>query len=221
MVKFIALAATLLAGSASAFTAPSNGRANMALSAEKSQSLPFMNRPALLDGSMAGDVGFDPLGLSNIDEVGIDLYWLREAEVKHARVAMMAVAGFLQVEIFGPAPGCEMATAKCQTDAFWQIWGAHPQYIAFALIMIGIIEMISGIAATQGRSTGCRGPGEFGLDPLGFSKGDAEGFKKLQAQEIANGRLAMWAAAGEIMQGCTTHKGAIENLMQSLSDNSF
>ena len=51
---------------------------------------------------MAGDVGFDPLGLSSIDEVGIDLYWLREAEVKHARVAMLAVAGVLQVEIFGP-----------------------------------------------------------------------------------------------------------------------
>jgi len=87
--------------------------------------------------------------------------------------------------------------------------------------MIGITEMISGIAATQGRSTGLRGPGEFGLDPLGYSKGDPEGFKRLQAQEIANGRLAMWAAAGEIVQGCTTHKGAIENLMQSLSDNSF
>ena len=55
---------------------------------------------------MAGDVGFDPLGLSTIDDVGIDLYWLREAELKHARVAMIAVVGFLQVEIFGPAPGC-------------------------------------------------------------------------------------------------------------------
>ena len=61
---------------------------------------------------MAGDVGFDPLGLSNIDEVGIDLYWLREAELKHCRLCMLAVVGFLQVEIFGPAPGCEMATAK-------------------------------------------------------------------------------------------------------------
>jgi len=220
MVKYVALAATLLA-SASAFAPATNGRATTSIAAEKSASLPFMNRPALLDGSMAGDVGFDPLGLSNIEDVGIDLYWLREAEVKHARVAMLAVAGFLQVEIFGPAPGCEMATDKCQTDAFWQLWGAHPQYIAFALIMIGITEMISGIAATQGRSTGLRGPGEFGLDPLGYSKGDPEGFKRLQAQEIANGRLAMWAAAGEIVQGCTTHKGAIENLMQSLSDNSF
>lgn len=221
-MKLSTVTAALLAGSASAF-APSvnNGRVNTAMSAEKSQALPFMNRPPLLDGSMAGDVGFDPLGLSNIDDVGIDLYWLREAEVKHARVAMLAVVGILQVEIFGPAPGCEMATDKCQMDAFWQIWGAHPQYIAFGLIMIMIIEMISGIAATQGRQNGDRAPGDFGLDPLGFAKGDADAFARLQAQEIANGRLAMWAAAGELMQGCSTHKGAIENLMQSLADNSF
>jgi len=170
---------------------------------------------------MAGDVGFDPLGLSNIDDVGIDLYWLREAEVKHARVAMFAVLGIVQVEIFGPAPGCEMATDKCQMDAFWQIWGAHPQYIAFALIMIMITEMISGIAATQGRQSGERAPGDFGLDPLGFSKGDPAAFARLQAQEIANGRLAMWAAAGLLVQGFSTHNGGIENLMQSLSDNAF
>lgn len=217
----IATIAALLAGSASAFSPSSNGRVSTAMNAEKSASLPFMNRPALLDGSMAGDVGFDPLGLSNIDDVGIDLYWLREAEVKHARVAMLAVVGILQVEIFGPAPGCEMATDKCQMDAFWQIWGAHPQYIAFALIMITITEMISGIAATQGRESGERAPGDFGLDPLGFGKGDPEKFARLQGQEIANGRLAMWAAAGEIMQGCSTHQGAIENLMTSLKDNSF
>lgn len=220
MMKIAAIAA-LLAGSASAFSPSSNGRVSTAMNAEKSASLPFMNRPALLDGSMAGDVGFDPLGLSNIDDVGIDLYWLREAEVKHARVAMLAVVGILQVEIFGPAPGCEMATDKCQMDAFWQIWGAHPQYIAFALIMITITEMISGIAATQGRESGERAPGDFGLDPLGFGKGDPEKFARLQGQEIANGRLAMWAAAGEIMQGCSTHQGAIENLMTSLKDNSF
>jgi light-harvesting complex I chlorophyll a/b binding protein 1 len=219
MMKIAAFVA-LLAGSASAF-APSatNGRVSTAVAAEKSAALPFMNRPALLDGSMAGDVGFDPLGLSNIDDVGIDLYWLREAEVKHCRVAMLAVVGIVQVEIFGPAPGCEMATDKCQMDAFWQIWGAHPQYIAFALIMISILEMISGIATTQGRESGDRAPGDFGLDPLGYAKGD--GFARIQAQEIANGRLAMFAAAGELVQGCTTHQGALENLMTSLKDNAF
>ena len=170
---------------------------------------------------MAGDVGFDPLGLSEIDEVGIDLYWMREAELKHSRVAMLAVAGILQVEIFGPAPGCEAATAKCQMDAFWQLWNSHPQYVAFGFIMITIIEMISGIAATTGRETGERAPGDFGLDPLGFGKGDPAKFERLKAQEVANGRLAMLAAAGLLMQGCTTHQGGIENLMQSLSDNAF
>jgi len=221
-VKITASVAALLVASASAFAPQAQkGRSSFALTAEKSKSLPFMNRPLLLDGSMAGDVGFDPLGLSNIDEVGIDLYWLREAELKHCRVAMIAVAGILQVEIFGPAPGCEMATDKCQMDAFWQIWNAHPQYIAFGLIMIGLIEMFSGIATTTGRESGERAPGDFGLDPLGFGKGDPDKFARLQAQEVANGRLAMWAAAGLIVQGCTTHHGGIENLIQALEDNSF
>jgi light-harvesting complex I chlorophyll a/b binding protein 1 len=222
MMKFAALSAALLAGSASAFApAARNGRVALSLNAEKSASLPWMNRPPLLDGSMAGDVGFDPLGLSNIDDVGIDLYWMREAEIKHGRVAMLAVAGILQVEIFGPAPGCEAATAKCQMDAFWQIWNSHPQYIAFGFIMISIAEMISGIATTTGREAGVREPGDFGLDPLRYGNGDKAKFDRLKAQEVANGRLAMWAAAGLIVQGCTTHQGGIDNLLQSLSDNSF
>jgi len=197
------------------------GRNSIALQAERSQALPFLNRPALLDGSMAGDVGFDPLGLSGIDDVGVDLYWLREAEIKHCRVAMLAVAGILQVEIFGPAPGCEAATAKCQMDSFWQLWNSHPQYIAAGLIGITIIEMVSGIATTSGRETGVREPGDFGLDPLEFGKGDPARFQRLKAQEVANGRLAMWAAAGLLGQGCTTHEGGIENFMNALSDNAF
>jgi len=220
-MKLAALSVAALAGSASAFAPQRAGRSSVALNAEKSKSLPFMNRPPLLDGSMAGDVGFDPLGLSNIDDVGLDLYWMREAELKHCRLAMLAVVGILQVEIFGPAPGCEMATAKCQMDSFWQLWNAHPQYIAFGLIMIMLIESFSGIATTTGRESGERAPGDFGLDPLGFKKGDPAAYARLEAQEVANGRLAMWAAAGLLMQGCTTHQGGIENLMQALKDNAF
>jgi len=179
-----------------------------------------MNRQPLLDGSMAGDVGFDPLGLSNIDDVGIDLYWLREAELKHCRLAMMAVAGFLQVEIFGPAPGNEMCDNPNQIAAFWQFWNAHPQYIGFGFIMVGFIEMFTGIATTTGRESGMREPGEFGLDPLQFKK-NPEGYKKLQLHEVKNGRLAMFAAAGEIMQGWTTDDGALGNLYHAIQDNSF
>ena len=54
---------------------------------------------------MAGDEGFDPLGLSNINDLGIDLYWLREAELKHARVAMLAFVGLIMQEVGFVAPG--------------------------------------------------------------------------------------------------------------------
>jgi len=37
-----------------------------------------------LDGSMVGDVGFDPLGISNTVN---DMKWLRAAELKNGRVA--------------------------------------------------------------------------------------------------------------------------------------
>ena len=47
----------------------------------KSKSLPFAECPAALDGSMAGDVGFDPLCFS-ADESKLFNY--REAEIKHA-----------------------------------------------------------------------------------------------------------------------------------------
>ncbi|KAL3918952.1 MAG: hypothetical protein SGILL_003998, partial [Bacillariaceae sp.] len=48
---------------------------------DMSQSLPFMERPSALDGSLAGDVGFDPLGFAK-DTSALMNY--REAEIKHA-----------------------------------------------------------------------------------------------------------------------------------------
>jgi hypothetical protein len=49
MVKIAALACALLVGSASAFAPVSQGSSrNVALNAEKSKALPFMNRPALV-----------------------------------------------------------------------------------------------------------------------------------------------------------------------------
>lgn len=48
-------------------------------SMKTSPSVPFLDRPDKLDGSMPGDVGFDPLGFSN----KFDLKFLREAELKH------------------------------------------------------------------------------------------------------------------------------------------
>ena len=68
-----------------------------AAAATMSQSLPFLPRPAALTGALAGDVGFDPLGFAKSEA---DLMNYREAEVKHARLAMLAAAGWPLSEVF-------------------------------------------------------------------------------------------------------------------------
>lgn len=76
--------------------------------------------PSYLDGSLPGDVGFDPLALVMLAPVGTSsasgpfrnaerktqllmlssyeqkrkVAWMREAEIKHSRLAMMAAAGW-------------------------------------------------------------------------------------------------------------------------------
>lgn len=49
---------------ASAFVAQS-AKGSSALAGVRSKSVPFLEQPAALDGTLAGDVGFDPLGLSS------------------------------------------------------------------------------------------------------------------------------------------------------------
>lgn len=44
--------------------APKMQRSSMSSLAAKSKSVPFLEQPAALDGSMAGDVGFDPFGFT-------------------------------------------------------------------------------------------------------------------------------------------------------------
>ena len=71
---------------------------------ERSAAIPFLKKPPALDGSMAGDVGFDPLGISStIIELGGDLKYVREAELMHGRMSMLATVGFWFPGAFRPA----------------------------------------------------------------------------------------------------------------------
>merc|ERR1712154_532069 len=65
---------------------------------EMSQALPFAPRPKLLDGSLPGDVGFDPFGMAGDDKAS--LIYMREAEIKHSRLAMLAVVGWPLAELW-------------------------------------------------------------------------------------------------------------------------
>ena len=52
---------------------------------------PIVDTMMVGDGKLAGDIGFDPLGLADTSKA---LAWYREAEVKHARLAMLAAVGW-------------------------------------------------------------------------------------------------------------------------------
>ncbi len=58
---------------------------------------PMLLSPAALDGTLAGDVGFDPLGFSKDKPT---LFRMREAEIKHSRLAMLAAAGWPLSELW-------------------------------------------------------------------------------------------------------------------------
>lgn len=78
----------------SAFTASTSRAVKTSLlsMADKSVALPFLTKPPKLDGTAPGDFGFDPLGFTNTLQ---DLRYVKQAEIKHGRVAMLAVVGFL------------------------------------------------------------------------------------------------------------------------------
>jgi len=155
-------------------------RATAPVMQQKSQSVPFLDRPAALDGTMVGDVGFDPLGISS----GIPMAWLRESELKHGRVCMLATVGYIAVDMGIRAPYAETLsvtslTAHDATVATGQMW--------LLLIACGVLEVAgaAGIAATLSGSD--RKPGYFAFDPLGFGK-DPKQMERMELSEIKNGR---------------------------------
>merc|ERR1719183_907061 len=87
------------AGSAAAFAPVPSSKVSTALKAEMSKAVPFLTAPKNTAG-WVGDVGFDPLGFSD----NFDMKWLREAEIKHGRIAMNAALGFV-IQEFVTIPG--------------------------------------------------------------------------------------------------------------------
>jgi hypothetical protein len=51
-----------------------------------------------LNGSHAGDYGFDPLEMSE----KLDLYAMQESEARHSRLAMLAAVGWPMSELLAP-----------------------------------------------------------------------------------------------------------------------
>lgn len=149
---------------------------------------------------MPGDVGFDPLGLSS---AGIPLGWMREAELKHGRVCMLAVLGMVWQE-YGPhLPGAAYAT----TDPFEAIssvgFGSNVQ----TLFAIGVVELANWEETFNGSSR----PGVLsGWEGSGWAKLSEKDKQKRFEQEIVHCRLAMIAFIGATHQTFLLHKGLLD-----------
>jgi len=165
-----------------------------ALNAEMSQSLPFLTKPSNLAGYV-GDAGFDPLGFSDY----FDMKWLRESELKHGRVSMLAVLGFV-VQQFVTLPGM---THVDDSNLAPEAAGISPMLqIVFGM---GILEWWSNngkVTMEDMFSDPNRKPGDLGFDPLNMGKGAPS--EDMQLKEIKNGRLAMLAIGGMIHHNFVT-----------------
>jgi len=148
-----------------------------------SESMPFLTKPKNTEG-WVGDVGFDPFGLSD----SFDIKWMRESELKHGRIAMLATVGFI-VQQFVTIPGyihvddSNLAPSVVGTSAMLQIFFG-----------IGILEYITNkgnITTETMFSDPDRVPGELGWGTGQLKGKSKEEVDKVMLQEIKNGRLGM------------------------------
>jgi hypothetical protein len=122
--------------------------------------------------------------------------WLREAELKHCRVSMLAFVGFVFTDFY-TLPGFEYTTLEAH-DA-----GVASGSMSQLLLWIGALEVISAISIDQMLRGSGREAGDYGFDPIGFGS-DPVKLKELQMKELANGRLAMFAFGGVVTQSVLT-----------------
>ena len=192
--------------------------------------------PSWLDGSLPGDYGFDPLGLSKSAE---DVEKYREYELIHGRWAMLGALGAIVPEALAKAGApiegavwwlsgaqalnvCTLsysAAPFCDFDQPFPLVALVPIQVA----LVGAVEKFRVDGA--GPSGFAPGIGEFdevsfsGLDkfnpggPLDFFNfaSDPEMLADLKVKEIKNARLAMVVMLGLAAQAAVTGEGPVQN----------
>uniref|UniRef100_A0A6C0CMX1 Uncharacterized protein n=1 Tax=viral metagenome TaxID=1070528 RepID=A0A6C0CMX1_9ZZZZ len=187
---------------------------------KKIQWFPFgnYNAPEMLDGSLAGDVGFDPLGYSSSKKT---LYWMREAEVKHARLAMLAAVGWPLSELLHKniAELFQMDSILASGDRAPSIinGGLSSVYasgvLAMSVIIAGYLEgkaMNSGEVFWNSEKPDGYIPGSYEFDPLNLYEKRGNDKKAMETAEIKNGRLAMIAVTMYVILEAITGRPVVE-----------
>jgi hypothetical protein len=210
MTMYTAFILAAVAASATAF-APSSLKAVKTTSLSMATINGWTADPTAFCAGLPGSIDplgyFDPLGFTKDASVE-DIKRLREAEVTHGRVGMIAVLGFLVGENFHPLFGGLIVGPANSHLA--QINNIAPFFIVGLTGAIGIAELtratIGWVSPTESAWTlkDDYYPGDIGFDPLGLKPSDPAEFAAMQTKELSNGRLAMLAAIGMIAQELVT-----------------
>ena len=187
--------------------------------------------PEYLDGTLAGDYGFDPLGLGSSPE---QLAWNVQAELIHGRVAMTGVAGIL-VTSAAHSGGSDIP----EWYEAGKVYMERNPDVSFGALLWTTIALSGWVEFKRLqdiRNPGSQGDGSFlGItddfkgvsngypggkyfDFMGLSRGDADKYEEYKQKEIKNGRLAMVAFVGFSSQYASTGEGPIANLVKHLAD---
>jgi light-harvesting complex I chlorophyll a/b binding protein 1 len=143
--------------------------------------MPFLPYPENCKGYIGDDIGFDPLGISDY----FPMDYLREAELKHGRIAMCAITGYVCVDqgvIFHPlGTGLTSATAH---DAM-----VANGVMGNALVFIGFFEIVGYLGLAEMLQGSGREPGDFGFGSKFLDGKSAEAVAKVKYQEIMVGGM--------------------------------
>jgi len=178
--------------------------------------------PSYLDGTLAGDYGFDPLGLGA--DGAIEKY--RVNEVLHARWAMLAIPGIVIPEALGVPGGVWTETGKVFLDGET----GRPEFLELVPLYAAInVALMAGVEKFRSDGVGPAGfvpfKGKFdesafnGVDPINPGgpldffdvAANPQDLAILKVKEIKNGRLAMVAMLGVFVQGLVTNEGPATN----------
>ena len=157
-----------------------------------SRALPGQPRPAGLNSiALAGDRGFDPLNLAKDKAT---LLQFRAAEIKHARLAMLAAAGWPVAESWDKGlAGLVGANSPIADNGGLSpsilnggLDKIAPAYWVFVILAAAAVEGLGFVMKSET-------PGDYGFDPLGLYPKDADGQMLMQEKEMIHGRVAMVA----------------------------